>query len=112
MSMGLGRVLITGGPMDKIEIDLWHAYLMEDGEILVCEYVTREKIIWSSSLSDILVQTNYCKFLEAFELGYVGGANAVDVYLFASGSALVNRRNIHVQGLRKSRLATYRQSPA
>lgn len=98
--------------MDKFEVQLWHAYLMVDGEILICEYTDGERVIWSSSLGNNWVQTKYCKYLEASELGYVGCDCPRDVYLLASGGAVMNNRLIQANVTNKPRLTAYRRSPA
>ena len=59
---------------EKIKVERWHAYLMDDGEIFICEYLSPEKVIWSSTVSDNLLQTKSCKVINAFDLGYVGSS--------------------------------------
>ena len=98
--------------MERIQVELWHAYLMEDGEILICEYRSPEKVIWSSTFDDDYFETKFYKYLDGFELGYVGPENARDVYLLANGGAVINRHLVHASSASKPRLTTYRRSCA
>ncbi len=48
--------------MDRIKVERWHAYLTDDGEIFICEYISPELVIWSSTVSENLLQTHHGYF--------------------------------------------------
>lgn len=58
--------------MKKVLIEELHAYLMEDGEIIICEQITEESIYWSSSLGEGIVKSPLKAFLIGEPLGYIG----------------------------------------
>lgn len=57
--------------MVKILIQELHAYLMEDGEIIICEMITDEGIYWTSSHGEGVVRSDLRPFVIGIDLGFV-----------------------------------------
>jgi hypothetical protein len=75
--------------MEKLEIELWHAYVMNDGEIMICEYMSAAKIIWSWSLNDDYISSiGGIKHIYAIPLGFVGcpKTEARQIFLLAKAA--------------------------
>lgn len=57
--------------MKKLLIQELHAYLMEDGEIIICEMITDEGLYWTSSHGEGVVRSDLRPFVIGIDLGFV-----------------------------------------
>lgn len=49
-----------------------YAYLMDDGEIMICEFIGSDKTVWSWSLGDEYLETRKSHFIQGYSMGYAG----------------------------------------
>lgn len=57
--------------MNKLLVQELHAYLMEDGEIIICELITEEGMYWTSSHGEGVVRSDLRPFVIAIDPGFV-----------------------------------------
>lgn len=68
----LSSIISLSNTQPKEIIKEGYAYIMDDGEVMICERIYSEKIVWSWSAGEQYLESVIAHFIPGYSMGYVG----------------------------------------